>query len=61
MKIFEVNYDGMWLGGAAIVVAETAEEAIELVKNHSSTVSFENVRVEELPSRGVIYNDNGDY
>lgn len=61
MKVFEVRYDGLWLGGKAIVIAETKEEAIELVRNHSSTISFEDVRVNELPSTGVVHNDNGDY
>lgn len=61
MKIFKVNYSGLWLGGIAIVVAETAEEAVELARNHRSSIEFENVTVEELPSSGVVYNDNGDY
>lgn len=61
MKVFEVRYDGLWLGGKAIVIAETKEEAIELVRNHSSTISFEDVMVNELPSTGVVHNDNGDY
>lgn len=61
MKIFRVNYSGLWMGGVAIVIAETKEDAIEQVRNHRSTVEFENVTVEELPSSGVVYNDNGDY
>lgn len=61
MKIFKVNYRGLWLGGTAIVVAETAEEAIELARNHRSSIEFEGVTVEELPSSGVVYNDNGNY
>lgn len=61
MKIFKVSYRGLWLGGTAIIVAETAEEAIEQARNHRSSIEFENVTVEELPSSGVVYNDNGDY
>ncbi|WDR22140.1 hypothetical protein PJM41_0055 [Salmonella phage vB_SenS_UTK0009] len=61
MKIFRVNYSGLWMGGVAIVIAEAKEDAIEQVKNHRSTIEFENVTVEELPSSGVVYNDNGDY
>ncbi len=38
MKIFKVNYSGLWLGGTAIVIAETAEEAIELARNHRSSI-----------------------
>ncbi|EJT0117313.1 hypothetical protein NVX19_003589 [Salmonella enterica] len=61
MKIFRVNYSGLWMGGVAIVIAETEEDAIEQVKNHRTTLEFKNVTVEELPSSGVVYNDNGDY
>ncbi|AXC43152.1 hypothetical protein [Salmonella phage S124] len=61
MKIFKVNYRGLWLGGTAIVIAKTEEEAIELARNHRSSIEFEDVTVEELPSTGVVYNDNGDY
>lgn len=61
MKIFRVDYKGLWLGGTAIVIAETAEEAIELARNHRSSIEFEDAKAEELPSNGVVYNDNGDY
>lgn len=61
MKIFRVNYSGLWMGGVAIVIAETKEDAIEQVRNHRTTLEFKNVTVEKLPSSGVVYNDNGDY
>ncbi|CCI88475.1 hypothetical protein BN79_047 [Yersinia phage phiR2-01] len=61
MNIFKVTYNGLWMGGVAIVVAETPEQAIELVKNHKDTIEFNRVDVELLEPTGVLYNDNGDY
>lgn len=61
MKLFQIRYDGLWLGGISIVFAETEEEAIEKVKNHSLTIAFENVRVSELKQEDIVYNWNGDY
>lgn len=61
MSIFKVTYNGLWMGGVAIVVAETPEQAIELVKNHKDTIEFNRVDVELLEPTGVLYNDNGDY
>ena len=59
-KIFEVRYDGLWLGGKAIVKAVDEQDAIEKVANDAYTVEFENVRVTEVKG-DVLYNDNGDY
>ncbi len=61
MNKYLVTYDGFWLGGKAIVIAENEESALRLVKEHETTVSFADVSVELLPISGVIYNDNGDY
>lgn len=58
---YRVGYEGMWLGGEAIVLASSAEEAIELVRKDNKTCLFNHVTVEELPLSGVILNDNGDY
>jgi hypothetical protein len=60
--IYKVSYDGLWMGGVAIVVAEAENQAIKLVKEHSGTINFgRSPLVEVLPPNGVIYNDNGDY
>lgn len=61
MKLFKVNYSGLWLGGKALVLAEDEEQAISLVREDSHTVEFKNIVVEEIQAEGVIYNDNGDY
>lgn len=65
MKAFIVRYSGLWLGGKAVVLAESEIEAIELVGLHRSTINFlepdRKPQVEEVPAKGVIYNDNGDY
>lgn len=64
MKQWLVTYDGLWLGGKAVVVAASQQEAEELVRNHKSTVKFNNVftaELGELSESCVLYNDNGDY
>lgn len=58
---FEVSYEGLWIGGTAVVMARNAEEAVELVRNHENTCMFNHVTVKALPCAGVIHNDNGDY
>jgi hypothetical protein len=60
-KLFFVKYDGWWLGGRALVFADNAEQAIQLVKEDKDTYSFKDVSVEEIEADGVVYNDNGDY
>lgn len=61
MKLFEVRYRGLWLGGKSIVFAENKEEAIELVRCHPNTVEFTDVLVNEIEVGGIVHNDNGDY
>lgn len=62
MKLFVVNYKGLWLGGKAIVWADTEDQAIELVRQDPNTQEFTNISVEEIPpGTVVIHNDNGDY
>ena len=66
MKLFEVRYDGMWRGGKAIVFATSKSQAINAVKNHSLTQSFitplgAKPKAIELPMKGVVYNDSGEY
>lgn len=34
MKLYEVTYSGLRLGGVAIVFAETPEDAVKLVGEH---------------------------
>ncbi len=63
MNFYEVTYEGSYLGGIAIVAADSEEEAIELVRTHKETSGFQKVAVEYIPVPGpcVLYNDNGDY
>jgi hypothetical protein len=60
MKIWKVTYEGLWMGGIAIVRAETSEEAIELTQEKA--VAFTEVSAEEIPEdQVVIYQYNGEY
>ena len=67
MKLYLVEYEGMWLGGKAIVWAKDEVDALLFVKQHPRTVDFAGGRhgrkpsATELPAEGVVYNDNGDY
>lgn len=65
VKLFEVRYNGSWLGGQAFVLAESPEQAEEMVRNDPSTLDFFKVTVTEMPidlnKPAIIVNDNGDY
>ncbi len=65
MKLYEVSYEGLWLGGIAIVLASSEYEAIKLVANHSNTVNPQSMTAtlvtNDLTKPLVIYNDNGNY
>lgn len=62
LKIWRVNYKGLWLGGVAIVAAKSAVDAIELVRADAATVNFKEYGAVLIPlDSGCLYNDNGDY
>ena len=65
MNLYRVTYRGLWMGGEAIVLAETAQRAIELASLHKDSVNFDKPWAEQidhpLASEGVINNDNGNY
>jgi hypothetical protein len=65
MKIYKVTYDGLWMGGVAIVLAQDAKEAIELARHDRTSVHFKDIAteliVDDLTEATVIYNDNGNY
>jgi hypothetical protein len=64
MNLYIIEYKGLWLGGVAVVLAKSARQAIELVKEDPSSVNFTEVEVVGLESIGhpkVVYNNNGDY
>lgn len=60
-RLYKVTYDGLWLGGTAIVVATSPEDAIAQVAADSGTTNFKDAEAELLPKNGVVYNDNGNY
>lgn len=64
-QIYEVRYEGVYLGGAAIVLADSETEAIGLVATHANTQSFFNPTTKlvtaDFDNAAVLYNDNGDY
>lgn len=65
MKLYRVTYEGLWMGGEAIVLADNAARALELAKQHEDSVNFEKPWVEQiyhqLTDEGVVSNDNGNY
>lgn len=64
MKAWAIEYEGSYLGGTAVVVATSREEAISLLKADPQTCGFTNVVVMgsfDLTKAQVLYNDNGDY
>lgn len=65
MNAYHVTYDGLWLGGTAVVLAESPDHAKALVAADPKTVSFKRVKVElitaDLSVPAVLHNDNGDY
>ena len=64
-KFFIVTYNGMWMGGRAVVRARDEQEAIDLVRTDARTTKFQFVEVTEVKgiagSGQVLYNDDGDY
>ena len=64
MKAFLIKYDGLWMGGKAIVIAKTKKTALRLVEEDENTLEFTDVKVEEiieLDKPKILYNNNGDY
>ena len=65
MNAYLVTYDGLWMGGTAVVLAENPDHAKALVATDPKTVSFNRVKVELITANltvpAVLSNDNGDY
>jgi len=64
MKAFLISYDGLWLGGKAVVFAKTKKTAIKLLENDEQTLEFTDVQIEQeldIKFPCVFYNHNGDY
>lgn len=64
MNIYEVSYEGFWMGGVAIVLADSEEEALILCEEQEGKkiFDFKHAKIRLLNSKkGVIYVDNGEY
>lgn len=65
MKFFEVTFPGFLLGGVAVVMAETADEAVAAVRAEwdgaFSDKFGEYAVVEVTPRNGIVYFWDGDY
>lgn len=60
--IYVVEYNGLWMGGIAVVRASSEEEALELVANDPETVDFTDATATKVDkNESVIYNNNGNY
>lgn len=44
-----------------MVFAKSESDALEKVKNDKRTANFEHVKINKVESKGVVYNNNGDY
>ena len=64
MKAFLIKYDGLWMGGRAVVIAKTRKTALKLVESDPHTLEFTDVEIEKMfdvTEPQVLYNNNGDY
>jgi len=64
--IFIFYFDGSWLGGKIIIVANGVERALKEARQHLIANGYGNdvLRLEEtykINTTEVIYYDNGDY
>lgn len=65
MKLWLISYDGVYLGGSAVVWAHTADEAIETLRKDPRAFGAEKAEAKELKllddTPTIIYHDDGDY
>lgn len=62
MKIYKVLFNGSYLGGKAIIKAETKDEARRILHEEENEPLNEIGEVFEIPDTNkIIYYDNGDY
>jgi hypothetical protein len=69
MRCFLIHYDGLYLGGNAVVFAESQEQAMQLLRADDKTRRLHGIPViqnasviEADPTKsGVAYHDDGDY
>lgn len=63
MKLYKIYFDGLWLGGVAIVFADDKVEAYEFLKKRWKYLEpIGECKIEELEQgKGLVYFDNGEY
>jgi hypothetical protein len=66
MNVYEITFDGMWLGGKSIVIAESEARALAMVKfdlteRKISTNGIQVVRSAPHDKEQIVYLDSGDY
>ena len=62
MRLFQLTFPGVYLGGTGIVAAESPQEALKIL-NGSVEYEIKAPIVKELDTSlaGVLYLDDGDY
>lgn len=63
MKLYKIIFDGLWLGGVAIIFAGDKEGAYEFLKERWPDLEpIDDCQIEELEQdKGIVYFDSGDY
>lgn len=66
MKAFLFEFEGDWLGGNAVVLGSSLEEASKIMREHLNTAGFKHQHFElkaacEDGEPGMFYFDTGDY
>lgn len=62
-KLWQFAFDGVYLGGTAIVCADSEIEAKQLLASTLTPRDFDSLQLETSKpiTAGVVYLDNGDY
>ena len=62
MKAYVIAYEGIYLGGHVVVIAENEAQAMGLVTHDATEIKGARVQgVFDIDRPCVVYNDNGDY
>lgn len=60
LQVYVFYFDGKWMGGKAVVLAESLEQAEQLVGMKATDSCVNDVEVKPLVA-SVVYYDDGDY
>lgn len=63
MNIYLIKFDGLWMGGKAVVKAYDKTKAYEIVKKEWPNIEpIEKCRITKFDMKpGLVYFDSGDY